>query len=330
MRNGWSCIVLCVLVGCAASLSLASSQPPPPTHAVVLDTGETLRATLLEQTSEHVVLDHPLLGKLTLPAARVVSVTVLLVAPEAPGAAPAPAPLAEAPAAPAEAAPPLPEAEESAAKWSGKLEAGLNGSDGNTEQLSFRFGGLVERKSATDIFTARATYRLETESGDRTKNELLLMERFEWLLSKSRWSLFVESNQEYNEFRDYDFRVDALFGAGYRFIDEEATKLVGRVGVGAAKEFGGINDDIYPIALASLEFTHKLSELVQFSAYGEYKPDLSDFDNFQLLGRASLDIALNESKSLFLKLGLEDRFDNESGTAKQNDLDYFALIVYVF
>lgn len=326
-----------VILGLFLSASRADTPAPQsPTHIVTLDTGETLKATLVSQTADHVVLSHPVLGTLTLPAARVLSLSEIpsdaaSTAPVAPAPAAPVAPAPAAPAAPAEPAPvtPEPEAEE-AAKWSGKVEAGLNGSEGNTEQMSLRFGASVERATSADVFTARATYRLETESGDATKNELLLMERFEWLLPKSRWSVFVESNQEYNEFRDYDFRVDGLFGAGYRFIDEEKTKLTGRVGVGAAKEFGGSSDDIFPIALASLDFTHQLTENVQFNAYGEYKPDVSDFGNYQLLGRASVDVALNESKSMLLKLGVEDRYDNDSGTARQNDLDYFAMIVYAF
>ncbi len=326
---------------CGATSFAESDGPPPPTHAVVLDTGETLRATLVERTEEHVVLDHPLLGRVTVPASRVVSVSAI--SPPADGSASAsggvppvsatgssnasapPAPQAE-PAPP----PPAPPPEEEAAKWSGKVEAGLNGSEGNTEQLSLRFGASIERKTDKDVLTASANYRLKTENGDRTQNELFLKERFEWLLPPTPWSVFIESNQEYNEFRDYDFRVDALVGVGYRFIDEEKTKLVGRVGVGAAKEFGGIDDDIYPTALASLEFSHQITDRIAFSAYGEYKPDLSDFDNYQLLGRASFDIALNDSKSLFLKLGIEDRYDNAPGTAEANDIDYFASIVYAF
>ncbi|MGD9691462.1 MAG: YdiY family protein [Phycisphaerales bacterium] len=318
----------------------AADDAPTPTHAIVLDTGETLRGMLVEKTDEHVVFDHPLLGRVTLPAGRVVSVGTI--PPPADGSAAARGSVppvsatesstASTPPAPAEApapaAPPPPEAE--APKWSGKLEAGLNGSEGNTEQLSFRIGASVERKTDKDVFTASANYRLKTENGDRTQNELFLKERFEWLLPPTPWSVFIESNQEYNEFRDYDFRVDALVGVGYRFIDDEKTKLIGRVGVGAAKEFGGIDDDVYPTALASLEFSHQITERIAFSAYGEYKPDLSDFENYQLLGRASFDIALNESKSLFLKLGIEDRYDNDPGTAEANDIDYFASIVYAF
>ena len=332
-------LVVGLLLHGGALRAQEAAAPPPPTHMIALDTGETLRGTIVERTDERVVVDHPLLGRVTVPAGRVVSIVAIGDAAAAGGtgsgspaatvaAVPAAQPAAEG-APPPQPSPPEPP-EETAPKWSGKLEAGLNGSEGNTEQLSLRFGASLERKTEKDIFTANANYRLKTENGDRTQNELLLKERFEWLMPPTPWSVFIESNQEFNEFRDYDFRVDALVGVGYRFIDDEKTKLIGRVGVGAAKEFGGIDDDVYPTALASLEFSHQITERILFSAYGEYKPDLSDFENYQLLGRASFDIALNDSKSLFLKLGIEDRYDNDPGTAEANDIDYFASIVYAF
>lgn len=329
-----SAATLAVLVGLALGAD-ALAQAAGDTVLVTLSTGETLRGALVSRDDKELILDHPALGKVTINAAKVSAVAV---APPLPGATPA---TPETPAQPSPAdvgpgdvknePPKPPPPPEPPVKWTGTIEAGLNGSEGNTEQMSFRAGAEVHRLTKNGDLTLRGIYRYKSEDGDKTQNELFTKERYDWFLNPSKWLVFAEANQEYNEFKDYNWRIDFLGGVGYRFIDDDTTKLTGRVGAGVAREFGGANDDWYPIALASIEFTHQITERIAIALYGEYKPDLSDFENFQLLGRAGLDIALNDSKSLFLRFGIEDRYDNDPGPGTEsNDIDYFAAVLYKF
>lgn len=332
---------LALACGMALSpLALAEDAPQtaPQMVLVTLSTGETLRGELLFKSDDAVQIAHPVLGTITIAASKVVSVNN---AAPLPGE-PAPGQPAQKDAAPSPAAvtsndlvitpPAPPPAPEPDVKWSGFAEGGVNGSEGNTEQMSARFGLGVDRAfKKEELLTLRGTWRYKTENGDKTQNEVFLRERNEWFLNPSKWLLYAEANQEYNEFKDYNWRIDFIGGVGYRFIDNDRTRLTGRVGAGIAKEFGGANDDWYPIAVVSLDFTHKITDRISFAAYGEYKPDLSDFENYQLLGRVGLDIALNDSRSLFLKMGIEDRYDNDPGPGTEsNDIDYFLLLAYKF
>ncbi len=325
-----SAAVLALLLASGASAQVAGD-----TVLVTLTTGETLRGVLVSRDANTVVLDHPALGKVTINAAKA---TNIVIAAPLPGETPA---TPEAPAQPSPAAvtpgdlkneppkpPPPPEPD---VKWTGYIEGGLNGSEGNTEQMSLRLGAGLDRITKGGQATFRGTYRFKTENGDKTQSEMFLKERYEWFFPPTKWLFFVEANQEYNEFKDYNWRIDFLAGPGYKFIDNERTKLTGRVGAGVAREFGGDDDEWFPVGVASLDFTHKITDRISLALFGEYKPNLTDINEYQLTGRAGLDIALNDSKSLFLKMGIEDRYDNDPGPGTEsNDIDYFVLIAYKF
>lgn len=339
---------------------------PEPTVIITLDTGETLRGVLLTQNDVRARLLHPSLGQIDIPNGQIRAITRAPATSPLPPrarqggvAGPSPrdeieqvqeeasraaeqhpsdadheskAPKPDAPTKPAAAKPtPQPDdAGDPAPVWSGSLEFGLSGSKGNTDRLATRTRAAIRRQSAEDVFSASLRYRYTRDKDRETENELLLRARQEWLIPSSKFSLFVEGDSELNRFRDYDLLANALGGFGYEILNSPKTLLIGRLSAGGGYQDGGRAAGFSPRARAAMEFRHTITPNLTFTSSGEITPELDDLGEFRSRIAGAFDIALNDEKSLRLRVGAEDRYDSDPGRRESHDIDYFVTLVYAF
>lgn len=232
--------------------------------------------------------------------------------------------------------PPEPPPPEAAPKtwlqgWDGGVELGLTGSEGNASRLSFRTG--VNGQRVTERFDTRllANYVYAAEDGDKTDHRFRGEARNDWLFNDSKWRVFAQAAVDVDEFKDWEWRLQVFAGVGYEFIKTEKTELIGRVGVGISREFGGDEKDIIPEALLGLDFMRQITERQKFTFTGELYPSLSDGGEFRALVRAAYEILVDPEVNMTLKLGVEDRYDSDPGAGtRENDLDYFIMLVWSF
>lgn len=302
-----------------------------------LATGEVLTVKILETTESTIKFVHPVLGEMTLARANV---EVLPPPPPAPAppvdgaaqpAAPAPAaPPATPPAAPAPPPPPPPPATFFEG-WKGKIELGLNGSDGNSETLSVRAAVGGKRTTETMETTAELSYLYNTDDGEKTKSRGELNVKNDWLFKDSPWGFFVQGKAEYDEFQDWNWRTSLYAGPSYTFIKNERTTLRGRAGVGISKEYGGSKNEITPEALVGLDFTHKLTDRQSIYVSAEWLPSLSDWPDYRANAKAGYEIVVDPETNMLLKLGIVDRYDSNPGEdIKKNDIEYFVILGWEF
>lgn len=215
--------------------------------------------------------------------------------------------------------------------WDGSAEVGMNGSTGNTERFNLRAGLNLERDTERMFTVSSLTYTYAEEDGNDTENRLRFQLRNDWKFPDSRWFVFAQANAEYDEFQDWDARVDGFLGLGYRFIDTERTRLNGRLGVGLSYEIGGEDNNIRPEGLAGVDFRHQITERQLFRADSEYLPEFEDFSKYRIRSRASYEILVDPEVNLTLKLGIENRYDSDPGEGfERNDFDYFAVLAWSF
>lgn len=319
------------LLASLAGLTLSAAVLAQPTTFYTLDlvSGESLRnVAVVEESGESVTVYHPLLGVITIPRANIASMAVV-------SSGPKPDAMIEAEqAARAETPPPEPEpepaADEPKSPWSGYVDLGIAGSEGNTETFAARAAAGVRRETEETIFQINARYRLKTSRGDREENAFDANVRHDWLIPDSPWGFFAEGLFDYDEFKDYDFRIDLVGGVTYEFIKTDTTSLVGRAGAGASREFGGPDDEWKPIAVFGLRFEHEFNDRVKFVAFGDYYPDISDWEDFRVISGAHIEVGLNESGSLVMKAGVQDTYDSKPGNAEKHDLDYYLTLGFKF
>lgn len=294
---------------------------------VTLISGDVLTGVLISRVGGAVVLQHPTLGEITLPQANVEGIQSL-----AEWNAEQEAANAEG-AAEAAADAPVEEVIEDAGPppWDIRLELGINGSSGNTDNQNIRFATLATRETERGKTDLSMIYRYAEEDSNKTEDNFFARARQSWKFKESpRWSYYVEGTYESDEFQDWTDRMTVIGGLGYRFIDQENEKLDGRLGIGGTQRWGSDDDSWDTNLQVAADYSKKINDRVAFTASAEYLPDIEDLTDARLRGVAALEVKLNKDGNWLMKLGVEDRYDSTPGDAKHNDFYYGISLVMAF
>lgn len=215
--------------------------------------------------------------------------------------------------------------------WKGSVNAGLFGSEGNTERLSAT--AILEAKREHTRWDSHILllYSLARDDGENSQNYFLASARNDWKFGDSPWVFFAKGTFEYDEFQDWDQRVTLFAGPGYHFIRNDTTSLLGRVGAGVSKEFGSDDDEWKPELNIGADFSHKIDSRQTFTASADYYPALDGFPEYRAEFKAEYAVLLNDDNNMNLKIGALDRYDSTPGLGfKRNDLDYYITIGWEF
>jgi hypothetical protein len=219
-------------------------------------------------------------------------------------------------------------------RWRGGVELGVNGSDGNSDVFSLRFGANADRKVDLNAFHIDFLYTLARQDGLTKQNQALLNARNELLFPNSPWSVFAATQVEYDEFRAYDLRAGAYAGFSYRWLKTDTTSFKTRLGAGAVREFdtraGGPPDRWVPEAVIGGDFNHRFTDRQSFVSGLDVFPNLSQVGQFRVRARAGYEIVIDPEHGMVLRLGVQDRYDSNPGPARRNDLNYFATLLFRF
>lgn len=217
------------------------------------------------------------------------------------------------------------------AEWSGSVELGLTGASGNNENFNLRAGVGAQRENDRTADQINLAYTYSTDDGDKTANRFAADARHDWKLPESKWRVYVGAQYEYDEFQDWDHRVSVGPGVGYQAIDNDKTNLLLRAGILATCEFGGSDNRWRPEADVGFDLTHKLTERQSIAASFDLYPSLDPVGPYRFVGSASWQIDVDPESNLYLRLGLEDRYDSSPGPdKKRNDVNYYATLGWSF
>jgi putative salt-induced outer membrane protein YdiY len=205
---------------------------------------------------------------------------------------------------------------------------GIDGSEGNSRTFTFRAGANIKRKIDWSDLKVAINYVRATAERAETNHNAQLEANHDWLLTDSRWSVFGKLILVYDEFRPFDLELTLNSGLGYRFIDNDATTLKGRLGSGATRQFGGPDNVWRPEAMLGIDFEHQLSDRQKLRATAEYFPEWGNFDAYRIRTDAGWEVLLNEATNMSLKLGVIDRYDSEDAGLKPNALDYTLVLLW--
>jgi hypothetical protein len=215
--------------------------------------------------------------------------------------------------------------------WTGSIELGLNGATGNVERFSGRGGIRGERRTDLNQSLAEFTYIYARTDGDTSQNEAHLVLRNDRLFVDSPWRLFGLGFIDYDELKDWDFRTAGFLGVGYAFVEDDRTQVVGRVGAGLMREWGGGENAIVPEGLLGLDVEHQLTERQRIVGSIDFFPDLREIGPYRFLAKAAWEILVDPEVNMSLRVGAESRYDSSPGAGlKRHDLDYFAVLVWSF
>lgn len=296
-----------LLLAATLLLGTPAAAPDGADVQVTLANGDVLRGKLLASSAQVVVLEHAVLGRLTLARGA-------LAAPGAPP--PPPAPTTGAPVVPAPAAaPPSP--------WSGSIDLGLNGSGGNTDEDKLRLSLKVRHDDAEGIWDGGVLYRRDESNGAVSSDQRFLEGRYSWKLPESDWGPFVQGSHEVDRFKDFDSRTGLGGGAAYTHRDDETALLISRYGLGFVQTSGGSDDGTTPEGILGLDYERQVDELTRFVSLLELLPDLSDGGEYRARADLALEWNLDATSEWMLRLGLGGDYDSTPGTAGSTDVEYY-------
>jgi putative salt-induced outer membrane protein YdiY len=212
--------------------------------------------------------------------------------------------------------------------WDTSLELGINGSSGTSESFSIRAGGSIKRESRFSKLDLSTYHNRTTTSGESTQNNAQLDVRNDWLLDEcSPWTLFGSGNVFYDEFQAFDLQTNANTGVGYRFVHDPDLGMIGRVGGGTSREFGGPDDRWVPESLFGFEYNQQLSQTQKFYTKLDYFPEWEEFGEFRLVADAGWEIELAQPSNLSLKISANDRYDSTPNGAEPHLVNYSVLLL---
>ncbi len=215
-----------------------------------------------------------------------------------------------------------------AVDWTGGVEIGISGTDGNAESTSFRAGMNLKRKTDIDETKFDVTYLKASANGIEAQHNAIQNLGYERSFGDSRWSWFAKEFAEYDEFKAFDLRIALNGGLGYKFVDTDITKLKGRVGSGVSHEIGGPNDDWVAELVYGADFERKLTERQKLSLTVDYFPEWGNVSNYRLVTDFGWEVLLDEAHNLNLKLSVNDRYDSTPNGREPNDINYALLLLW--
>jgi hypothetical protein len=320
-----------------------------PLVTITLINGDSFHAAIVKD-SDPLVIDHPLIGQMSIARERVKSVVT-----DAPAAPPGPAPVAAVAPAPVDAQvavtvppPPAPPAPAPVVVpqlpvapppepgmldlWKFTVEAGLNGTTGFNQMQSFR-GLITATRPTPEMATSASAGWWYTRTNDEaTANRMQLDARNEWpATAKSPWSYFISGRTEYDQFQAWDWRLAGQGGVGLQIIGDEKMTLTGRTGFGASHEFGTPHPDVHAEFTPSVELEYKINARNKLCGAAAAWVDMENTDSSRADLRAWYEAVLDPDSGMSLKIGVEDRYEHSPGVGREkHEVDYYAVIVFSF
>lgn len=212
--------------------------------------------------------------------------------------------------------------------WDTGIELGLNGSSGTSDSFSLRTGGYIKRESRFSKLDLSSYFNRTTSGGETTQNNAQFDVRNDWLLDEaSPWTLFATNSVFYDEFKDFDLQTNFDTGVGYRFFHEKELQLIGRVGGGTSREFGGADDRWVPESLLGFEYSQQLSQTQKFYGKLDYFPEWDQIGEYRLVADTGWEVVLVQPSNLSLKLSATDRYDSTPNGSEPHLVNYSVLLL---
>jgi putative salt-induced outer membrane protein YdiY len=214
--------------------------------------------------------------------------------------------------------------------WTGSIDVGANGSEGNSQSFNLRTGVNLKRDVPWRLTSVKLDYIKTSSNSITTANRLFFDGRDEWPFENSPWSLYIHETTEYDEFRAFDVRVTGDAGISYQIFKNEIHSVKGRFGPGVSREFGGTNDEWTPELVFGLIYDWQISKKQKFNMQVDYFPQVDSFNNYRINSQINWQVVIDEVNNLSLKVGIVDRYDSTPEGKKPNDLDYKTVLVWSF
>ncbi|MEM1446694.1 MAG: DUF481 domain-containing protein [Planctomycetota bacterium] len=333
-----------------AAPATASDETVEVRDRLVLINGETLDGRVVERTADQFVFEHPLLGKLVVPARNVADVeTRSPIEPASPEPAAVPEPVTPPVpvAVPIAAAPSLPPTLDGndepkdpflrrllnpskLTDWSPQLSLGFTGFEGDTRRQDF-YGKLAATRQAPQYvwkFLAESFYSDSPQGSTRDEGRVELTRR--WRNPDSPWFLFGTGRYQYNRFKSWQDRIGSYAGIGNTLEVTERFEFTTEAGLGGSYEYGDVDDWTPEAVFAAGGMVWTLTPRQTFRFDTRFFPSLQHRRDYRVEAETDWSFKLDAQTNTHLNLGFRQQYESQTARDDRNDVKYFAALKFSF
>ncbi|MEE2819508.1 MAG: DUF481 domain-containing protein [Planctomycetota bacterium] len=300
-----------MLITTLTFLTLFSNEP------ITLSTGETLNVNILSQDEHEMVVEHEVLGIMTIPIEKVSTPTRTVhqnVEPEIEEQV---------------------QTIETPSPWSQRVTLGFGYQQSQFNSMDVSASYHAEKRNDMKTIAIDVSYRFSESEDVRTRNWLDSSIANTWHGEKNDWDVFTTLKFDWSEFQSWDQRLIADGGFEFHLWSndeiENPAMLKGRIGLGARQEFQSFNEDLIPEGLFGLKYKWEISKSQSLTADSTWFPDLNDSENYRVVTNAKWNMQLESVDNLRLSIGLHHEYDSIVASDVKNDfLHVTAGIEYAF
>ncbi len=207
--------------------------------------------------------------------------------------------------------------------WTGSFATGLIGKTGNSTQTDLNMTMDLTRETAASTTNLLLNYFYGSNDIAVITNRAYGQFRQERKFSNPKWSWYYQAGFEWDEFKNFDYRIALHTGLAYMVYKLEDRFLKLRMGAGASQEVGGANDDWLPELQMGADWERQLSERTKLFLNLDFYPNVQDFSDYRLNSNSGLEFVLDAEKDINLRLFAINRFDSTPPVGNaENDLEY--------
>ncbi|MEC9313949.1 MAG: DUF481 domain-containing protein, partial [Pseudomonadota bacterium] len=213
--------------------------------------------------------------------------------------------------------------------WKRRVDLGIAGSAGKSRNHQVNLGFSADFTSDyTRISHNTAYFRAKSED-ELSDHSFYSSINRDWLRPQTPWFHFAGGRVDWDEFKDWDFRLNANGGVGYEFVKTDDWLLLGRTGLGFNQTFGGEREEFTPEGLIGLETQWDMNEYQHIEFANTFYPSLRDSSEYRNLTSFDWVLDLNSFVGVALKLGLLNEYDSATEEdISKNDFRYTASLVW--
>ncbi len=223
-----------------------------------------------------------------------------------------------------------PPPQEPSVKLSGRMNAGMNISDGNTQTEALSLDGELVARSRTNRFTIGATYNRKEDEGVKTADNSSGYLKYDHFLSE-KWYVLANVTGTRDDFKDLNLRTDMGIGVGYQVWETKQRNLSLEAGLSYVNEdFVEAEDENFSAGRWAIDFNHLLwNSEVQFFHGHEGLVSIEDTNDLIIRSRTGLRMPIY--KGLTSTIQVKWEWDNSPAEGQENsDTDYMFFIGYSF
>lgn len=285
-----------------ALLQDPATPPPAPQDKVELKNGDVLYGTVSGPTDGRLEIDHPTLGKISVPQDDVKSFGPV----------------------------PPPEVAEPESPWTYYVGLQFAGQYTANDNFNLRASAGAEWKQEHGVFTIEAEYFYNVSNAETLDNNFLATAIEKLDFGDKGWFGFGRFQYEWDQFQEWEHRFSGYLGPGYHLIKREDMMLDVYAGAGASYYYQ--TDEWKAEFIVGEDFEWKIDERQKITVNASIAPQVDDFSDYRIEGRAEWSCQIgNEKSGLAMVLGVRDIYQSDvepGGT--NNDLRIYGGLNYNF